>query len=50
MAGGNEGIYTSRLNFFGNGNTAFDPLNPRQFTVTPPLLWWWKRGRIFRGW
>ena len=37
-ASGNEGIYTSRLNFFGDGVTAFSPLNPRQFTVGPPTL------------
>jgi hypothetical protein len=31
-----EGLYTSRLNFFGNGTAPFDPANPATFTVGVP--------------
>jgi hypothetical protein len=34
--GGKQGVYTSRLNFFGTTGVAYDPTKPAQFTVTPP--------------
>ena len=37
-ASSNKGIYTNRLNFFGNGVGSFDPNNPGMFTVSPPTL------------
>jgi len=35
---GKSGIYTSRLNFFGDGVSAFDPKNPASFTASMPTL------------